>query len=107
MMEILVHRKRGWRISPIDQGERMKNSRWALRSAVATAAGLAVAAGLPAGLASAQGSSSVGAPMVKLVGAQKSINVPRLGRRGFLYPGVYATAVGSARQVNVRGAGCA
>jgi hypothetical protein len=44
----------------------MKNSRWALGFAAATAAGLAVAAGLPAGLASAQGQSSAGGPMVKL-----------------------------------------
>src|SRR5258706_9128516 len=102
MMEIPVHRKRGWRISSIDRGEWMKNSRWALRSAIATAAGLAVAAGLPAGLASAQGNSSDVAPMVKLVVAQKSINVPRFGRRVFLDPGVYVTAVGSAPQVNVR-----
>ncbi len=80
----------------------MKNSRWALRSAIATAAGLAVAAGLPAGLASAQGNSSDVAPMVKLVVAQKSINVPRFGRRVFLDPGVYVTAVGSALQFNVR-----
>src|SRR5258707_12147253 len=85
----------------------MKNSRWALRSAVGAADGLAVAAGLAAGLGSAQGSSSVGAPMVKLVVAQKSINVPRFGRRVFLDPGVYVTAVGSALQFNVRRAGYA
>ena len=80
----------------------MKNSRWAVRSAVATAAGLAVAAGLPAGLASAQSNGSVGGPMVKLIVAQKSISVPRFGRRVFIDPGVYVTAVGSALQFNVR-----
>src|SRR5258706_15587991 len=106
MMEIPVHRKRGWRISSIDRGEWMKNSRWALRSAIATAAGLAVAAGLPAGLASAQGNSSDVAPMVKLVVAQKSINVPRFGRRGFLDPGGYVTAVGSGLPFHARRARC-
>jgi hypothetical protein len=78
----------------------MKNSRWAVRSAVVTAAGLTAAMGLPAGLASAQPSAS--GPMVKLVVAQKSINVPRYGKQVFIDPGVYVVAVGTRLQFNVR-----
>ena len=81
----------------------MKNSRWALRSAVVTAVGLAAATGLPAGLASAQTSASAASgPMVKLIVAQKTINVPRFGKRVFIDPGVYVVAVGSALRFNVR-----
>jgi hypothetical protein len=87
----------------MERGDWMKNSRWALRSAVVTAVGLAAATGLPAGLASAQASPAAAAapsgsgPMVKLIVAQKSINVPRFGKRG-----VYVTAVGAPLQFNVR-----
>jgi len=63
-------------------------------------AGLAVAAGLPAGLAAAQ--SNAGGPMVKLVVAQKNVNVPRFGKRVFLDTGVYVTAVGSPLQFDVQ-----
>ena len=78
----------------------MKFSRWTLRSAVAVTAGLAVAAGLPAGLAAAQ--SKAGGPMVKLVVAQKSVNVPLYGKRVYLDTGVYVTAVGSPLQFDVQ-----
>ena len=78
----------------------MKSSRWALRSAVVTAVGLTAATGLPAGLASAQPGPS--GPMVKLIVAQKSINVPRYGKRVFIDPGVYVTAVGTPLQFNVQ-----
>ncbi len=87
----------------------MKNSRWArgqrparmaMRSAVVTAVGLAAATSLPAGLASAQTSAS--GPMVKLIVAQKSINVPRFGKRVFIDPGVYVTAVGTPLQFDVQ-----
>ena len=78
----------------------MRYSRWTLRSAVAVTAGLAVAAGLPAGLAAAQ--SNAGGPMVKLVVAQKNVNVPRFGKRVFLDSGVYVTAVGSPLQFDVQ-----
>jgi hypothetical protein len=83
-------------------------ARWALRSAVVTAVGLAAATGLPAGLASAQaslgapGAPSASGPMVKLIVAQKSINVPRFGKRVFIDPGVYVTAVGAPLQFNVQ-----
>jgi Lysyl oxidase len=80
----------------------MKNSRWALRPALAATAGLAVVAGLPAGLATAQSTSIASGPMAKLIVAQRSINVPRYGKRVFIDPGVYAVAVGSPLQFNVR-----
>ena len=81
----------------------MKNSRWALRSAVVTAVGLAAATGLPAGFASAQTSASrTSGPMVQLIVAQKSINVPRYGKRVFNDPGVYVTAVGTQLRFNVQ-----
>ncbi len=78
----------------------MKSSRWALRSAVITAVGLTAATGLPAGLASAQPSAS--GPMVKLIVAQKSIKVPRYGKRVYIDPGVYVTAVGTPLRFNVQ-----
>ena len=78
----------------------MKSSRWTLRSAAVVTAGLAVAAGLPAGLAAAQSNAS--GPMVKLVVAQKTVNVPRYGKRVFLDAGVYVTAVGSPLQFDVQ-----
>ncbi len=78
----------------------MKYSRWTLRSAAAVTTGLAVAAALPAGLAAAQ--STAGGPMVKLIVAQKSVDVPRFGKRVFLDAGVYVTAVGSPLQFNVQ-----
>ncbi len=83
----------------------MNNSRWALRSAVVAVAGIAAAAGLPAGLASAQATAAHGGPQIKLVVAQRSVNVPRYGKRVYIDPGVYVTAVGSALQFDVSRAG--
>jgi hypothetical protein len=81
----------------------MRNSRWALRSAVVTAVGLAAATALPTGLASAQVSASAAAhPMVKLILAQKTINVPRFGKRAFIDTGAYVIAVGSPLRFNVQ-----
>jgi len=81
----------------------MRNSRWALRSAVVTAVGLAGATGLPAGLASAQvGASGTGGPMVKLILAQKAINVPRFGKKVFIDTGAYVVAVGGPLRFNVQ-----
>jgi len=86
----------------------MKNSRWPLRPAVITAVGLAAATGLPAGLASAQASApATTRPMVKLIVAQKTINVPRFGKRAFIDTGAYVVAVGSELRFNVRRAGYA
>src|SRR5690242_2414050 len=81
----------------------MRNSRWAVRSAVVTAVGLAAATALPAGLASAQVSASgTGSPMVKLILAQKTINVPRFGKRVFIDTGAYVVAVGGPLRFNVQ-----
>ncbi|MGI9005461.1 MAG: lysyl oxidase family protein [Streptosporangiaceae bacterium] len=83
----------------------MNNSRRALRSAAVAVAGLATAAGLPAGLASAQAAAAHSGPELKLVVAQRSVNVPRYGKRVYIDPGVYFTAVGSALQFDVARAG--
>ncbi|MDR2983307.1 MAG: hypothetical protein LBV34_00565 [Nocardiopsaceae bacterium] len=86
----------------------MKNSRWALRYAVVTAVGLATATALPAGLAAAQPSASAtSGPMAKLILAQKTINVPRFGKRAFIDTGAYVVAVGNSLRFNVRRAGYA
>ena len=68
----------------------MRHSRWTLRYAAAAAAGLAVVTALPTGPASA--TSNASGPIVKLVTAQKSINVPRYGKRVYLDPGIYVTS---------------
>jgi Lysyl oxidase len=83
----------------------MNNSRWALRSAAVAVAGLAAAAGLPAGLASAQAPAARSGPELKLIVAQRTVNVPRYGKQVFIDPGVYFTAVGTALQFDVARAG--
>jgi hypothetical protein len=45
--------------------------------------------------------------MVKLIVAQKTINVPRFGKRAFIDTGAYVVAVGSPLRFNVRRAGYA
>ena len=40
-------------------------------------------------------------PELKLVVAQRSVNVPRYGKRVYFDPGVYVTAVGSALRFDV------
>jgi len=45
--------------------------------------------------------------MVKLIVAQKTINVPRFGKRAFIDTGAYVVAVGSELRFNVRRAGYA
>jgi hypothetical protein len=75
---------------------------------VVTAVGLAAATGLPTGLASAQPSADATAdPMAKLILAQKTINVPRFGKRAFIDTGAYVVAVGAPLRFNVRRAGYA
>src|SRR5215475_15949899 len=92
----------------MERGDWMKNSRWRMRPAVITAVGLAIATGLPAGLASAQVSAAgTVRPMVKLIAAQKTINVPRFGKRVFLDTGAYVVAIGQPVRFNVRRAGYA
>lgn len=83
----------------------MNNSRWTLRSAAVAVAGLAAAAGLPAGLASAQAPAAHSGPQLKLVVAQRTVNVPRYGKQVYIDPGVYFTAVGSPLQFDVARAG--
>ena len=83
----------------------MNNSRWALRTAAVAVAGLAAAAGMPAMLAPAQASASHIGPELKLVVAQRSIKVPKFGKRAYFDTGVYATAVGSPLQFDVSRAG--
>ncbi|HEX9066428.1 MAG TPA: hypothetical protein VF843_15070 [Streptosporangiaceae bacterium] len=83
----------------------MNNSRWTLRSAAVAVAGLAAAVGLPAGLAPAQAAAAHSAPELKLVVAQRTVNVPRYGKVVYIDPGVYVTAVGTALQFDVARAG--
>ncbi len=78
----------------------MNHSRWALRYAAVAAAGLATVAMLPGGSAAAQ--STATGPTVKLITAQRQINVPRFGRFVFMDPGVYVVAVGSALQFDAQ-----
>lgn len=79
----------------------MKLSKSQLRW-VAAAAGLAMAAALPAGLATAQPEHSPAGPTIKLVVAQKFIKVPQFGKLVFLDPGVYVAAFGSQLEFHVR-----
>ncbi len=72
----------------------MKFSKWQLRWA-ATTVGLAMAASLPAGLATAQSKARGSAPMVKLLAVQKSLKIPQFGKFVFVDPGVYVAAFGS------------
>lgn len=85
----------------------MNISRWTVRTAAVAVAGLMAASGLPAGLASAQASTARPRPELKVIAAQRSFNVPRYGKRVFLDPGVYFTAVNSPLQFNVSRAGYA
>ncbi len=78
----------------------MNHSRWTLRYAAVAAAGMAAVAMLPGGSAAAQ--STATGPTVKLITAQRQINVPRFGKFVFMDPGVYVVAVGSALRFDVR-----
>jgi hypothetical protein len=64
------------------------------------AAGLAALATLPGGTAAAQ--SGPGGPTVKLITAQRFVEVPKFGRFAYLDPGIYVVAVGSALQFDVQ-----
>lgn len=79
----------------------MKLSRSQLRLAAA-AAGLAMVASLPAGLATAKPTPSPVGPSIKLVIAQKHIQVPQFGKFAFVDPGVYVAAFGSKLEFAVR-----
>ena len=71
--------------------------RWA-----AAAAGLAMVASLPAGLATAQPKPVPVGPTIKLMVAQNYIQVPQFGSFVFLDPGVYAAAFGSKLEFQVQ-----
>ncbi|HYK33524.1 MAG TPA: lysyl oxidase family protein [Streptosporangiaceae bacterium] len=79
----------------------MKLSKSQLRWAAA-AAGLAMVASLPAGLATAQPKPSHLGPTIKLVVAQNYIQVPQFGKSVFLDPGVYVAALGSQLEFQVQ-----
>lgn len=79
----------------------MKLSKSQLRWAAA-AAGLAMVASLPAGLATAQPKQSHLGPTIKLVVAQKHIKVPQFGKFVFFDPGVYVAAFGSKLEFDVQ-----
>jgi hypothetical protein len=73
----------------------------------AATVGLTVAATLPAGLAAAATPHAAG-PTIKLIVAQKKIDVPQFGKdRVFLDPGVYVAALGAQLQFDVHRAGYA
>lgn len=79
----------------------MKLSKSQLRWA-ATAAGLAMVASLPAGLATAQPTPSPVGPTIKLVVAQNYVKVPQFGKFAFIDPGVYVAAFGSKLEFRVQ-----
>lgn len=81
----------------------MSYPRWMLRSTAAAVAGLTIAAALPTGLASAK--TVTGGPTIKLVNAQNNITVARYGKRVYLDPGIYVTALGAPLQFDVQRAG--
>jgi hypothetical protein len=78
----------------------MNHSRWALRYAALAAAGLTAVAALPGGPAAAK--ITPAGPAIKLVTAQRSIDVPRFGKFVFLDAGVYVVAMHSALQFDVQ-----
>jgi len=78
----------------------MNHSRWALRYAAVAAVGLTAVAALPGGPAAAR-NTPVG-PTIKLVTAQRRIDVPRFGKFVFLDAGVYVVAMRSALQFDVQ-----
>jgi hypothetical protein len=75
--------------------------RWA---AVATV-GLTLAATLPGGLAAAARPQPQAVPTVKLIVAQKKIDVPLFGNRVFFDPGVYVASLGAQLEFRVQRAG--
>lgn len=76
----------------------MRFSKWTAHWAAAATVGLTVAATLPGGLAAAKTPRQAG-PTIKLIVAQKKIDVPLFGKgrnaRVFLDPGIYIAAMGA------------
>lgn len=79
----------------------MKLSKTRLRWAAA-AAGLAMVASLPAGLATAQPTHSHAGPTIKLVVAQNYIQAPQFGKIVTIDPGIYVAAFGSKLEFTVQ-----
>lgn len=79
----------------------MKLSKSQLRWAAA-AAGLAMVASLPAGLATAKPTPSPVGPAIKLVIAQNYIQVPQFGKFAVVDPGVYVAAFRSKLEFQVQ-----
>jgi hypothetical protein len=80
--------------------------KWPSRWTAAAAVGLTVAATLPAGLAAAATPHAAG-PTIKLIVAQKKIDVPLFGKRVFFDPGVYVASLGAPLEFRVQRAGYA
>jgi len=75
----------------------------ALRHVAAVAAGLTVAAALPAGLAAAKtGSTAPAGPTIKVAATVRSVNVPLNGPYVQVDPGIYVETFGSALEFYVR-----
>jgi hypothetical protein len=68
--------------------------------------GLTLIASLQAGAgvlpAQASTSTAVSGPMIKLIASQKTVTVPRFGKRVFLDPGVYIATFGTALEFEVQ-----
>jgi hypothetical protein len=80
----------------------LRFSKWTSRWAAAATVGLTVAAALPGGLAVAAQPHAAG-PTVKLIVAQKKIDVPRFGGgRVIVDPGIYIGALGAPLEFDVQ-----
>ena len=88
----------------------MRLSKWTAHWAAAATVGLTMAATLPGGLAAAARPHPVG-PTIKLIVAQKKIDVPRFGKgrngRVIIDPGVYIAALGAPLEFDAQRAGYA
>ena len=81
----------------------MRLSRLALGHVAVVAAGLTVAAALPAGLAAARtGVTAPAGPTIKVVATVRSVNVPKNGTYVQVDPGIYVETFGPALEFYVR-----
>ncbi len=79
----------------------MRFSKWTSRWAATATVGLTLAATLPGGLAAARPHPA--GPTIKLIVAQKKIDVPQFGKgRVIVDPGVYVAALGAQLQFDVQ-----
>src|SRR5450432_4098971 len=83
-----------------------RRSRWAIRGTAVAAVACLTAATAPLGLGAAQAAAAPGraaaGPAFRLSAAQRTITVDRFGGSVFLDPGIYAIALGSRLQFDVR-----